>query len=134
MARWSAALQRKQTSGSNFQFAAFAVSPLIFQIAHPMRIETTPNGRPHLKCAKCRMFVIWPADLLPQTKATFAATVRNDSVSAMRYAESEWGLDYRESKVLVLHVTREPNACHKCGLPVAPGESTCSCRSVNLNW
>jgi hypothetical protein len=60
--------------------------------------------------------------------------VRQDSVQAMRLLEAKWAFDPRESKVLVLHITREQGMCHKCGLPVPLGESTCRCRSVNLDW
>lgn len=99
-----------------------------------MGIATFPNGRPYLHCTRCRMSVIWPTDMVLETKAAFASSVRDDIVRAMRNAESQFGLDSRESKVLVLHITREPNVCHKCKKSVVSGESICSCKSVNLNW
>ncbi len=80
------------------------------------------------------MTVVWPDDLTDQTKASFAELVRSDPVKGMRFAEAQFGLDAREAKVLVLHITSAPGVCHKCGKPVVSGESLCSCRSVNLDW
>lgn len=80
------------------------------------------------------MAVVWPDDLTQAEKSDFAAIVIQDSVQGIRFAETQFGLDPREAKVLVLHVARLRGECHKCGKPVPPGESVCACRSVNLAW
>jgi hypothetical protein len=97
-------------------------------------IAIEPEGRPHLRCAKCRMAVIWPESLTADGKATFASLARRDPVGAMRKAEDNFGFDSREAKVLVLHITRHPGQCHKSGKPMQGGERICTCRSVNLDW
>jgi hypothetical protein len=93
-----------------------------------------PAGRPYMKCAKCRVAVVLPPERIASLESKFATVVRQDSVQAMRFAEAEFSLCARESKVLVLHVTREPGKCHRCSKPVHGRESVCSCRSVNLDW
>ncbi len=93
-----------------------------------------PAGRPHIQCAKCRVAVVLPVGATESQKAEFAATVRRDSVQGIRLAESAFSFGPREAKVLALHVTREPGKCQRCGRKVSAGESTCSCRSVNLDW
>lgn len=80
------------------------------------------------------MDVTWPKEFTSEDKKDLAMEVRRDIVQAMRQLEARWLVDPRESKVLVLHITREPGTCHKCGLPVPLGESACRCRSVNLDW
>ena len=97
-------------------------------------IAIEPRERPNLQCAKCRMAVVWPDGLSNETKAEFASIVRVDSVRGIHFANTYFGLDHREAKVLVLHVTRDSHLCHKCGKPVQGGECVCTCRSVNLDW
>lgn len=97
-------------------------------------IAIEPKGRPHMQCAKCRMAVVWPDGLTTEKKSEFAAVVREDSVEGIRFAEAHFGLDPREAKVLVLHISPTMGECHKCGKRVPPGESVCACRSVNLDW
>lgn len=92
-----------------------------------------PGDRPHMYCAKCRVDVVIPA-ALEESSSRFAGVVRQDCVQAMRAAESEFGLGPRESKALVLHVTRQKGKCNRCGQPVGPGKSVCACRSLALDW
>lgn len=93
-----------------------------------------PAGRPFIYCGKCRVDVVLPSNLSAEEAAKFAVIVRNDSLEGVLYAEQNLGLGPREAKALTLHVTRSPGLCHKCGKPVAKGESVCTCRSVNLDW
>jgi hypothetical protein len=97
-------------------------------------IAIDPGERPHLRCAKCRMEVVWPDGLSNEVKAEFASIARADSVRGIHFANTHFGLDHREAKVLVLHVTRDSRRCHKCGNTVEGGECVCTCRSVNLDW
>jgi hypothetical protein len=97
-------------------------------------IRLEPAGRPHMQCTKCRMAVIWPSGPTIEQAARFALVVRTDPIEGMRFAETHLGLDAREAKVLVLHVTRVPGVCHKCSKPVSTRESVCTCRSVNIDW
>ena len=99
-----------------------------------MQALVDPAGRKHLQCAKCRVAVVLPSDATEVQKAELAAVVRQDSVQGIRFAERAFSLGPRESKVLVLHITREPGKCHRCGALVQAGESVCSCHSVNLDW
>lgn len=69
-----------------------------------------------------------------EAKSEFASIVRSDSVREIHFAYTYFGLDHREAKVLVLHVTRDSNHCHKCGQPVQGNERVCTCRSANLDW
>jgi hypothetical protein len=101
--------------------------------SHPELI-LDPAGRPHMHCARCKMQVIWPTAFSAADKADFAALRRSDPVQAMRYLEEVHGHGARESKVLVLHIPAKPGICIKCSQPVSAGESTCTCRSVSLNW
>jgi len=80
------------------------------------------------------MYVIWPAAFSATGKAEFAALRRSDPVQAMRHLETAYGHGAREAKALVLHIPSKPGICMKCSKPVDPGESTCACRTVNLNW
>jgi hypothetical protein len=105
-----------------------------FMSPHEHSIVIEPQGRPHLQCAKCRMTVVWPDGLAEEAKAEFASIVRADSVRGIDFANTQFGLNHREAKVLVLHVTRESHQCHKCGKSVQGSESVCTCRSVNLDW
>ena len=98
------------------------------------RMHIEPAGRPHMRCLKCRMTVVWPTDLSDHLASEFATIVRQDSVAGMHFAESRLGLGTREAKVLVLHITPNSGLCHKCERPVSEGESICACRSVNINW
>lgn len=99
-----------------------------------MRNVVEPNGRPYVYCGKCRTAVVVPAAISADEAASFAAAVRTDSVEAIRHAESRFSLGPREAKALVLHITRNPGKCNRCGRAVGAGVATCACRSLNFNW
>ena len=92
-----------------------------------------PAGGPHIKCLKCRVFVVWPIGLTKQEAALLGAFAEQDRLEAAKYAEISLGLEPRAAKVLALHLSVD-NSCHKCGRTVPKGESLCECRSANLNW
>ena len=92
-------------------------------------------GRPHLTCGQCQTVVVWPKDLARERKADIAKAVRRDPVGAARLVESEYGMDVREGKALVVHIARIAGACHRCNSKVIGLESLCSkCHAANLNW
>src|SRR5213593_2230627 len=92
------------------------------------------RGRPHLTCGQCQTIVVWPGELATEAKASIAAAVRRDPVSAAQLVESRYGLDVREGKALVVHVTRSSGICHRCGSRVTHGETLCSkCHAANLD-
>jgi hypothetical protein len=99
----------------------------------PRLIE--PRGRPHIECPRCRTCVVWPESLLPEQAAIFAKAVRASALEGANIAHTELGLDLRESKSLVFHVTKRRGFCHRCEAPVSGIESVCTkCRSANLDW
>jgi hypothetical protein len=86
-------------------------------------------------CEKCRQNVVWPDSLTAQDKATFAGECRSRGLEGAKLAVSRFGMDLREAKALLLHVTREPGKCHRCGTSVIAEISVCTnCRSANLDW
>ncbi|MFX1678767.1 hypothetical protein PV762_06010 [Mitsuaria sp. CC2] len=92
-----------------------------------------PAGRPHIKCLKCRAFVVWPSELRPEDAALLGAFAQQDRLEAAKYAEMYLGLEPRAAKCLALHLSVN-DACTRCGRTVPKGESLCECRSANLNW
>jgi len=93
------------------------------------------RGRPHLLCGQCQTVVVWPEELATGAKAAIAVAVRRDPHSAAELVESRYGLDQREGRALVVHVTRKSGTCHRCGSSVAGEETLCSkCHAANLNW
>jgi ribosomal protein L40E len=93
------------------------------------------RGKPHLQCGQCQSVVVWPKNLPTEEKAAIAAAARRDAVAAARLVESRYGFDQREGKALVIHVTRKPGICHRCGSSLAGEETLCSkCHAANLNW
>ena len=93
------------------------------------------RGMPHLVCGQCQSVVVWPKDLATEAKAAIAGAVRDDAHGAAQVLESRYGLDQREGKALVVHVTRKPGTCHRCNSPLEGMETLCSkCHAANLNW
>ena len=93
------------------------------------------RGMPHLVCGQCQSVVVWPKELASEGKAAIAEIARRDSHGAAQLVESRYGLDQREGKALVVHVTRKPGACHRCSSPLEGEETLCSkCHAANLNW
>lgn len=96
---------------------------------------TEARGRPHLTCGQCQTVVVWPGDLAGDVKAGIAQAARRDAVAAARAVEAKYGLDVREGKALVVHLTITPGKCHRCNSGVPHGETLCSkCHAANLDW
>jgi ribosomal protein L40E len=93
------------------------------------------RGRSHLVCGQCQALVVWPKDLLAEAKAAIAQAARRDPPAAAQLLQSRYGLDLREGKTLVVHVTRTSGICHRCNSPLEGGETNCpKCHAANLNW
>lgn len=99
-----------------------------------MQTPTESADRPQSFCTKCRVAVVLPKGLSTEEKRAFAQLRRNDPVQAMRVAETKFGFNPREAKVLVLHITSKPGKCHRCERPLEYEVSRCKCRSTNLDW
>jgi hypothetical protein len=79
--------------------------------------------------------VVWPGELSAKAKAEIAEVARRDAVRAAQLVERQYGLDEREGRALVVHVTRAAGTCHRCESRVSRGETLCAkCHAANLDW
>jgi len=91
--------------------------------------------KPHLTCGQCQSVVVWPGELGAKAKADIAELARRDPVRAAQLVERQYGLDEREGRALVVHVTRASGTCHRCESRVSHGETLCAkCHAANLDW
>ena len=58
------------------------------------------------------------------------------SIEAMNLLRQFAGLELRDAKGVVMHVTRFPNVCHRCnGALPGSGQTECvKCGSLNFDW
>jgi hypothetical protein len=66
-----------------------------------------------------------------------ASSVRSGNmITAMRQIVEDSPLGLRDAKGIALHITREPQRCHRCkqSLEGAPVSVCPSCRALNYDW
>ena len=90
-----------------------------------------------LKCQKCGADV--PIPDLPAGARKSIAAVAHDTGKLQAILELRDGarIGLRDAKAIVLHLSGEGGACHRCGtrLKEAGEEQNCpKCRSLNLLW
>ena len=92
-------------------------------------------GRPHVVCPQCGVPVLLCQPLSDAQRRKVADLRRSNPVAAMDYLKKAVPCGDREAKAIVLHLRREPDACHHCGHPLPRGALLCAaCMSVNLDW
>ena len=90
-----------------------------------------------LKCQRCGADVPVP-DLPAQSRESIAATAqRANRLQAMLELRDGATVGLADAKAIVLHLSGEGGACHRCGTRLINGEENqvCpKCRSLNLMW
>jgi hypothetical protein len=93
------------------------------------------NGRAFVFCPRCKVNVVWPAVLVSDDKSRVATEMRARPAMAAKLVHLQFGLDLRETKALIYHITVKPGECHRCHRPVQGEVSICAnCQSACLNW
>ncbi|EDY18569.1 conserved hypothetical protein [Chthoniobacter flavus Ellin428] len=71
-----------------------------------------------------------------QAKIATAFRRSRGRIEAIRVLRELTGIDLRDAKGTLMHVTTTPNTCHRCGGPLDGSiETTCPlCKSLNLDW
>ena len=86
-------------------------------------------------CPRCHLTVGWPEAALASQKEAIAAQARRNRIDAVKLTRPEFGMDLREAKCLVNHLTLEKGFCLRCKHPVSDNISICgNCRALNLDW
>ena len=90
---------------------------------------------PRLRCARCKVDVVWPAGFGDKEKYRLGLLARGSPILAIRQAREQLGLALDDAKMLMTHVTRERHKCQYCRDDVPPGPSVCAtCGAANLDW
>lgn len=87
-------------------------------------------------CPKCHVDFLIP-DLPKEFREQVAALVRTQQkAEATRQLKIRGGVELRDGKGIVLHITNTKGACNRCNRPIAGDDETfcSSCNALNLNW
>jgi hypothetical protein len=90
-----------------------------------------------MRCRGCRTDIDVDAVDDVRVRADAAKLCRRARpMEAIALVQRSAKLDIRRAKAIVLHVTKEPARCHRCGEPVVPHQtSVCAaCGRVNVDW
>jgi hypothetical protein len=98
-------------------------------------VTVSSQSEPQLACTRCRDSWSSPA-LTPQQRSEVAELYRRENILEPMEFFRLAGFTPVAAKRTMLHITRLPGRCHKCGreLPEGSEQAVRRCRSLNLNW
>lgn len=90
-----------------------------------------------MTCGQCGGSWTEP-DMLTDEQRHAVAAIAHDGnmIHAIRQLREYAPLSLRDSKAIVIHITRIPEQCHRCKQPLegAPVSHCIHCRAVNYDW
>jgi hypothetical protein len=89
------------------------------------------------RCDRCGATWLSPEGLDPIAAHEIASLVRGgDRIAAIRRLRAATGLELRDAKAVVMHVTPRPGQCQRCGAVLAAGGGVAcpGCGSLNYDW